>query len=450
MIRQHLLGLCLLALTLSSRAQLPPAPTEPQPVKVVNAVPDESIRTRLAGIFAQVEELRQVKLDVQSGVATLSGEVANPRAREEALALVRRTDGVILVVDRLEANAAVAAQLSPAVEKVREIVRTVATKLPLVGIALIIVVVFWFLGNFLHNRRGWFDYLRLPALARTLVRRMIRILLFGLGLVLALEILDATAIAGAVLGAAGLAGLAIGFAFKNILENYLSGILLSTRNPFEIGDVIEINSRTGKVAMLTARDTVLVTLDGNHLRIPNSVVINSELINYTRNPLRRFEFTVGVSVSLDLKEARRVGLETLARNPGVLADPKPIAIVDQLGDSTVNIKFLAWLDQTQHDFLKTRSESIRMVKEAYDHAGIEMPEPLYRIQIRDQQGQPIATLPSVTTAPKPAPAVKPVTAPTSGPTAVEDISADRTIDRQIEAEQRVSRESNLLSNTADS
>jgi small conductance mechanosensitive channel len=435
------------AFCLDVRGQLPePARGMTQSVEVVASVPDETIRNRIVGVFAQVEELQKLEVRVQSGVVTLSGEIASARTRDEALALVRRTEGVVMVVDRLTETAAVAAKLSPAIAKLRELGKTATAKLPLIAISVVIVVLFWMLANFLHSRRGWLRRSRISSLGQTLVRRLIRIAVIGIGLVVALEVLDATAIVGTVLGAAGLAGLAIGFAFKNILENYLSGILLSTRNPFEIGDVIEINSRIGKVALLTARDTVLVTMDGNHLRIPNSIVINSELINFTRNPRRRFDFSVGVSVNLDLSDARRIGLEALAGNSGVLTDPKPIALVDNLGDSTVSLKFIAWMDQTRHDFLKTRSESIRMVKEAFDAAGVEMPEPIYRVFLRnpdapaggEDPGKPGKSAPAQAGA-KSAPAGKAIES---------DLAADRTIDEQVAEEQRISDEPNLLAGAA--
>jgi small conductance mechanosensitive channel len=444
MLHHAVCGLLLtLAFCLNAAAQLPDAAQGNAPsIEVGAPVPDEAIRNRIVSVFSQVEELREIEVRVQSGVVTLSGEIADARTRDEALALVRRTEGVVIAVDRLNVTAAVAAQLSPALAQLQEMGRTLVAKLPLIGIAIAIVILFWVLANFLHNRRKWLGRLRMSTLGETLVRRLIRIVIIGIGLVVALQILNATAIVGTVLGAAGLVGLAIGFAFKNILENYLSGILLSTRNPFDIGDVIEINGRTGKVALLTARDTVLVTPDGNHLRIPNSIVINSELLNFTRNPRRRFDFSVGVSVNLDLSKARQIGLETLAGNRGVLADPKPSALVDNLGDSTVSLKFMAWMDQTQHDFLKTRSESIRLVKEAFDAAGIEMPEPIYRVHLREAGAVLPGAAAGQTDKPGPPPTKeKPAT---TGKKAEPDLAADRTIDEQIAEEQRHSDETNLL------
>ncbi len=407
-------------------------PPQEQAVEVTNPAPDARIRDRLLGVFSQIEGFGGIELSVRSGVVILTGEVPTAKARDEALALVRRTEGVVMTVDRLDEPTAVTAQLSPVMESLDSVRRNLITKLPLAVIALLILGAFVLLANFISGREKWFRRLRISTLKLSLVRRIVRVLVVGIGIVLALEILNATSAVGAVLGAAGLVGIAIGFAFQNILENYLSGILLSTRNPFEIGDTIEIKGQTGKVALLTARDTVLVTLDGNHLRIPNSIVMNSELLNVTRNPLRRFEFMVGVSVDIDLNAARSTGLAALAANPGVLAEPKPLVLVDNLGDSTVNLKCLAWLDQSKHDFHKTRSQSIRLVKEAFDAAGLEMPEPIYRVHLRENARHPT---------------VKEATAPAKPPVGTspeEDLSTDPFIDDQVEEEQRQSQDENLL------
>merc|ERR1712127_490378 len=102
-----------------------------------------------------------------------------------------------------------------------------------------------------------------------------------------------------------------------------------------------------------------MTRDGNHLRIPNSLIMTSAMTNFTRNPLRRLEFNVGVSVDLDLQQARSLGVDTLRSLPGILADPGPQVLVAELGDSTVQLRFLAWINQHDSDFLKARSEAIR-------------------------------------------------------------------------------------------
>jgi small-conductance mechanosensitive channel len=161
-------------------------------------------------------------------------------------------------------------------------------------------------------------------------------------------------------------------------------------------------------------------------------VINSELLNFTRNPLRRFEFVAGISVDMDLNEVRKVGMLALAQNPAVLQDPEPMILIDELGESTINLRFFAWLDQTKHDFLKVRSRSIRLVKEAFDEAGIDMPEPIYRVHLKrpetKEQKKKSDTAPVATAADIPE----------------EDLSADHTIDKQMREEQRQSKEENLL------
>ncbi|WP_411827350.1 mechanosensitive ion channel domain-containing protein [Luteolibacter sp. AS25] len=416
-------------------------------VEVTDVTSDEAIEERLNGIFSQVREFENVTCEVISGVVRLHGTVPDESSRANALALAERTDGVIFTVDRLQVAAEVQAQLTPALKKLRALRTSFVTKLPLIGIAILVVAVSIWLANFLHRRETWFKRWKISSLTRVLIRRVIRMALIGIGFIIALEILDATAVVGAILGAAGLAGLAIGFAFRNIAENYLAGILLSTRNPFELGDAIELNGMIGKVAALSARDTVLITLDGNHLRIPNSVVMNSELLNYSRNPLRRLEFTVGVSVDLELNEARQVGLEAMKSSPGILKDPKPSVTVDSLGDSTVILRFFGWLDQRASDFLKTKSETIRLVKMAYDDAGIEMPEPIYRVVLKNSiQISPDEQ--SVTAQPSKPDRLR--KKPDAGFFDVElsDTSPDRTIDDQIEAEKLETKDENLLEDKA--
>ena len=337
--------------------------------------------------------------------------------------------------DRVE----ITSQFTPAYEKLKQMGRTIIVKLPLIGAAMLILLLARLTSRLLGKRRGWMNRFQFSSLGRDLALRISRLVIYLVALLVVLELLDATAIVGAVIGAAGLAGIALGFAFKNIVENYLAGVILSTRNPFEIGDAVEIDGKAGKVARLTSRDTVLVTLDGNHLRIPNAMVMNSVLLNYSRNPLRRFDFFVGVSTDFDLSEVRRIAVDTLRKNPAVLEDPAPMVVIDSLGDSAVLMQFFAWIDQNHHSFLKAKSESIRLIKEAFDEAGIEMPEPIYTVQLR---GENILS-PESDTSRKVLKPERTVSLPKDS--AEEDLTVDRSIDEQIEDEEELSREENLLS-----
>jgi small-conductance mechanosensitive channel len=260
----------------------------------------------------------------------------------------------------------------------------------------------------------------------------------GLGLLAALELMDATALVGAVLGTAGVMGLALGFAFKETLENYLAGILMSLRQPFAPRDHLVIDGHEGVVIAMTSRATILMTLDGNHLRLPNAMVFRSVMLNYTRNPSRRFEFDVGVGVGEDLVLAQSIGVDTLRMLDGVLVKPPARAYISTLGDSNVQLRFHAWVDQRSHDFLMVRSEAIRTVKLALERAGMDMPEPIYRVQLTEPGGAPAAAAPATSEARGSGPA------PGTGEELSVDTRAHSDLQEQIGHDPRVDAAADLL------
>lgn len=249
------------------------------------------------------------------------------------------------------------------------------TALPMLGVALLLVWASWVLGRWLSRR----DMLTRLA-KRNLAQTTTRLVTLLLGIVVALDLLDATAVVGAVLGTAGVFGLALGFAFKDTLENYLAGVLMSVRQPFVLNDEIVVDGHHGRVVALLSRATILMTLDGNHIRLPNALVFRSAMINYSRNPNRRFGFDVGVGKHEDVTEAMCIGTEALAGLEGVIVKPPPRACVQSLTDSNVQIRYFGWMDQRTHDFYLTRGDAIRAVKCALEAAGMDLPEPLYRLQ----------------------------------------------------------------------
>lgn len=215
----------------------------------------------------------------------------------------------------------------------------------------------------------------------SLVSGAARAIVLLIGFVVALDLIGATAVLGSVLGAAGVVGIAIGFAVRDVLENYLAGLLLSLRHPFSTRDLVRIEGHEGTVLRLTPRSTLLMGLDGNHIRIPNATVFKGIIINYTREPKRRFSFQVGVDVGSDLVETRDIVMNALEGMDGVLDDPAPICNIEKLADSNVALFIAGWMDQSTHDFARIRSEAIRLVKETLDEALIAMPEPIYNLRL---------------------------------------------------------------------
>lgn len=300
--------------------------------------------------------------------------------------------------------------------------------LPMLLLALIVVALAWWIGSWLSRRAVLGRVARHNPFLNDLTRTTVRWLALLAGMLIALEILQATALVGAVLGTAGVLGVALGFAFKDILENYLAGLLMSLRQPFAPRDHVVIDGNEGIIIALTSRATILMTRDGNHLRLPNALVFRGVILNYTRNPNRRFTFDVGIGVEEDLVEAQKIGVDELQRIDGVVSKPPSRALIVGLGDSNVQVSYQGWVDQRTHDFLLVKSEAIRRVKLALEAAGMDMPEPIYRVQLnqRDDAGHSEAAA----SAKPPSSHPRPADAPTVDTRVHDDIEAQIEQDMQ--------------------
>ncbi|MEZ4416669.1 MAG: mechanosensitive ion channel [Gemmatimonadota bacterium] len=402
--------------------------TAPASVPRQRAERDEAIRGELQALFDRIAMLERVRARVDAGVVTLTGTVVDGEAREQAAELARDLDDVRFVDNRIEQSNSVNERLTPTWTRLRDFAQESLARLPLLLVAAAVVLLAALLGWLARRWRAPATLVSRNPFLQGLLQRLLQACFLLGGILLALDLLDATALVGAVAGTAGLAGLALSFAFKDIGENYLSGILLSLRPPFAKNDHIVLESHEGKVIRLTWRDTILMTLDGNHVRVPNARVFGSTLLNYTRNPNRRFEFDFGVGPANDLARAQALGIETLRSMSSVLGDPPPQSRVIDVGDSTVLVRWLAWVDQRATDFGRARSEAVRLVKLRLEGAGISLPSPEYLVRLRRD--------PSESPLPSPAGA---------GSHRQGDTSVDRAVEAQIEAERRHSPEDDLLS-----
>ena len=249
------------------------------------------------------------------------------------------------------------------------------TAIPLLVVAIAIVWTAVLFGRVLARRpMRWLRAHQNNPVLEGLVRRMVQAVVVILGLVLALNLLGATALVGAVLGSAGVVGLVVGFAFKDIAENYMAGILLSLRRPFAPDDHLVVDAYEGKVIALTSRSTLLMTMDGNQLSLPNSLVFKSVVLNYSANPRRRFDFVLPIDPAQSIREASEMGLAAVAQVDGVLVEPAPSCVVDGYGAKGLDLRFFGWIDQRRNDLGRTRSEALRAVKTAFGNAGVHGPE----------------------------------------------------------------------------
>jgi small-conductance mechanosensitive channel len=410
----------------------------------------ETLNKRIQRILASIPNFQDITASVTDGVVTLAGSVPTAAARENALELVNTMDGVIYVVNDITLDTQVNTALNPVAVRLRDYWTNIIAFLPLIAVAIVVVIVFWFVARAIGRWQAPYTRLNVNALLRSFLRQLVRTIIFAIGMLLALDIVGATPFVTAILGTAGVAGLAVGFAFKDIIENYLAGILLSLRQPFNKSDFVQVGSHEGKVVRLTARELVLMTFDGNHVVIPNATVFKSEILNYSRNPRRRFDFVVGVDVQEDLSYVQTLGLDTLNNVNGVMVEPASFSAIDELGDFNVLVHFFGWVDQRSADFLKVRSQAIRLVKEAFDEAGVLMPEPINNVRVK----QIPADAPLISASETGEDALpQAIQQDTEHDKSAEDIKAearsvdvsiDTSIDEQIEEEEAASQEENLL------
>ncbi|MEB8432962.1 mechanosensitive ion channel [Cocleimonas sp. KMM 6892] len=402
-------------------------------------VSDRKIRSRLSEIFAELDTLDKLNIDVNKGVVTLSGEVSSSTVEAKANSLAKKVEGVVEVENEITVTQSVEKRLETTWNKSTALGNKIITALPLLVLAFTVFIIMWFIGRWISRREKLYSYFTKNAFIANLLGQITHLIFIVIGLVLALSLLDATALLGTIMGAAGIFGLAIGFAVRDTVENYIASILLSLRNPFQVKDFVDINGNQGSVARLTSRATILITADGNHLRIPNSEVYKAVIVNFTRNSERRFTFDIGVDAAQDLTEAQQLAVNTLIQIEGVLDDPKPMALIEELGDFNVLLRIYGWVDQDHFSFSKVRSEAIKKSKQAFDDADIIMPEPIYQVRMTDN------TSASST---KKKQTIKPATKAKRISDETVDLKPDDTAIDQIEEEFAEGDQQNLLSEQA--
>ncbi|MCL6471931.1 MAG: mechanosensitive ion channel family protein [Firmicutes bacterium] len=181
----------------------------------------------------------------------------------------------------------------------------------------------------------------------------------------------------------GVAGFAVGFAMKDILGNFLSGIILLIQRPFTIGDNVVIGDVEGTVTNIRIRDTQIETYDGRLIYIPNNALSTSNIINLTALPKRRVDVNVGISYAADIGTAMRVCLDAVRNIKGAVLEPAPEVLVTGFADSSVMLQVRVWVDWQEDGFLQIKSEAHKAVKEALDNAGIEIPYPVRTVYLRE-------------------------------------------------------------------
>ncbi len=359
-------------LTAPAKEELSLAPTK---VDVKPVAHDEEIRKRLQRVLDATDWFHDPQVQVEEGVVFLNGRVESDELKKWAGDLAHNTQDVVAVANRLQVIQQSVWDFRQPWSGVMLLWRDFFRALPFLVLALLILVLT--VGSALLTTRGIQALLRTrirTKLLQNVIARAAGGFVVLCGVYLILRVSGLTQLALTLVGGTGLIGLIVGIAFRDITENFLASIFLSMQPPFETGDLVEISGVTGYVQQLNMRTTILMTLDGNLVQIPNTSVYKSTLSNFTTNANRREDFVVGIGYDDAINEAQEIALKVLVDHPAVLNDPEPAVLADSLGTSTANLRVYFWINGREHSWLKVRSSVIRLVKRAFQEHGISMPD----------------------------------------------------------------------------
>ncbi len=256
--------------------------------------------------------------------------------------------------------------------------------LPKLALAILLFTILFFVAN--QSKRIVNNNLTKrmddPLLARFLAR-MVKTAIVIIALLIVMRIVGLTDVAAGLLTGASVSAIVVGFAFKDIGENLLAGIMLAFNRPFRVGDTVELDGHTGTVVALDMRVTRIKTFDGKDVYIPNASVIKNPVVNFTIDGFLRQEFDIGLDYGEDVSKAKSIILDTLQNINGLLKkDKAPNVIIGSLGTSTLNLTVQYWLDTFDKNVsgAQVKVEAVSKVIKALDDAGFYLPADIIELK----------------------------------------------------------------------
>ena len=347
-----------------------------KPVLVEPVAEDNAIADRIKRILLSTDWFQAPSVTARDGVVFLDGKTKTQERKRWAEALAENTQGTVAVVNRIAVENDIGSTFGQAGDEFERLYRQAAEAWPWAVFAIAIILVTWLLARLAAVVVRYFLAKRIASsLLLAVVVQAFSIPIFLLGIYFVLQVAGLTRLAVTVLGGTGLLGIVVGFAFRDIAENFLASMLLSIRNPFRTGELIEVDGNVGIVINLNIRSTVLRTLDGNFVQIPNALVYKSTIKNYSSSENRRADFAVGIGYDSPTTKAQTLIANVLKQHPAVLESPEPLVLVEELGEATVNFRIYYWFASAVYSPAKINSALLRLSKDALLRGGIELPDP---------------------------------------------------------------------------
>ncbi len=266
--------------------------------------------------------------------------------------------------------------------------------MPKLILAIVVFSILFFFANQTRNfvNKRLSTRMDDPLLAR-FIARISKIAINIVALMVVLKIIGLSDIAAGIITGASVSAIVVGFAFKDIGENFLAGIMLAFNRPFRVGDTVELDGIKGKVVALNLRNAQIKSFDGKDIFIPNANVIKNPVINYTIDGFLRYNFDIGLDYGSDVKRASQIILDTLAKVPNLLQEEgkSPSVSIGSLGASTLNLTAYFWIDTYDPEVSagKVKTQAIDDVWRALDEAGFYMPGDI--IEMKNYKGIDLKT-----------------------------------------------------------
>lgn len=284
--------------------------------------------------------------------------------------------------------------LNLVIEKLEGWITSFLKMLPNLVVAIIIVIIFALLARLIKNiaRRSLGKFIKNPTITN-IVLSILSITVSFAGVIIALSILDLDKTVSSLLAGIGIAGLALGFAFKEGASNVISGIYMAVKGPINEEDIIEYEDTYGIVKKISLRATTVRTLQGQDVIIPNRLLMENSFTHYSINKERRIDLNIGISYGDDLEKAEKVTIDTV-KSIEYLKPGRPVDLYYmEFGDSSINFIVRYWVEfNKQTDYLRALSDGIKRIKKAYDKHNITITFPIRTLDFGIKGGKTLADM----------------------------------------------------------